>query len=111
MSALAIDTSEAEPDVDTALDRHIQLWDSVYNTLTNHLQDDSTLSLEDAVDQAIECWDEETKYVAAVFIVPVCIAKKTPYDSPKQKKLAEFMLALDLKRRETVRKSILGTGV
>lgn len=70
-------------------------WYSVANILTDYIQTNSELPLEDAVHQVVELWkNSDLEFEGIVLGAPISIADQIPYDHPAHQKLAGFMLAL-----------------
>ena len=80
-------------------------WGSVFAILRDHVQPDSTLSLDEAVDRAAEFYTDGHQKNSPINQISIILGDQIPYDNPAHTKLTHFLLALG-KSRKWLAKSV-----
>lgn len=71
----------------------IESCDEIQRILADYLQPDSTLSLDEAIDQIAPLYSDDPRYMINFHGIVIDLADKIPYDHPSHKKLAGFVTA------------------
>jgi hypothetical protein len=80
-------------------------WGSVFATLSDYVQPDSTLSLDEAVDRVAELYTDGYRKSSPINHTLIILGDQIPYDNPAHTKLADFFPALG-KSRKWLAKSV-----
>ena len=80
-------------------------WGSVYAILSDYVQPDSTLSLDEAINRAAEFYVDGYQRSPPINHTLIILGDQIPYDNPAHIKLAHFFPALG-KSRKWLAKSI-----
>ena len=80
-------------------------WGSVFATLSDYVQPDSTLSLDEAIDRVAEFYTDGYQKSSPINHTLIILGDQIPYDNPAHTKLAHFFPALG-KSRKWLAKSV-----
>ena len=80
-------------------------WGSVFATLSDYVQPDSTLSLDEAIDRVAEFYTNGYQKSSPINHILIILGDQIPYDNPAHTKLADFFPALG-KSRKWLAKSV-----
>jgi hypothetical protein len=99
MPALHFDTERLGLDDPEGPENIHKEWRSVFTILSDYVQPDSTLSLDEAVDRAAEFYTDGYLRNSSINHTSIVLGDQIPYDNPAHAKLARFLIALGESRK------------
>jgi hypothetical protein len=78
-------------------------WGSVFAILSDYVQPDSTLSLDEAIDRVAEFYTDGYLKPPPINHILIILGDQIPYDNPAHTKLADFFPALGKSRKWVVK--------
>ncbi|RMD44081.1 hypothetical protein DV735_g975, partial [Chaetothyriales sp. CBS 134920] len=69
-------------------------WRTVWTALSDYIQPNSKLSLDDAINQTVEFYEDGYQKLSPIIGLSIYLGDHIPYDNPAHTKLANYFLAL-----------------